>query len=698
MLAQFLLDDFTRYAPVSSFQESLIVKCCKGRRVADLLLHMPHSYIFRERHPTKQDGYVTLLLTVQEHYPPLKYSKTPYKVFATNHDQSLTVEIVFFNANSHYIRSKLPIDQMLCVSGVYKVISKTQMQTHIQMTHPDTITQTQNMKFFLGFEAIYPLTAKLNNKTLSYVIHSLVNKIPESHEWLSTELITQYNLPTLSEAFRYIHIPTSSDQANAIFSKTSPAHMRLACDEILVYQKKMLHLREKFQNVSESSFPTSNTLKEQFALPFPLTEDQKKAIHEIEQDLASQNKMNRLLQADVGSGKTIVAFITSLSVIENGGQVAFLAPSEILALQHFENIQNWCSSLNISCDLIVGNNRRARDKQIKNLNNGMTQIVIGTHALLEEKIAFHNLGMVVVDEQHKFGVSQRERLLNKGNAVNALFLSATPIPRTILMSVYADLNVSVIKTRPAHRKEIITALVHKDRIDEVLEKISRYQHSVFWVCPLVNERELENTSQEQQLILTPTPSLTNVYERCEYINAFFKQRYANQLSNTEDIAQVIHGNMRAAEKTQITEKFRQQAFKILVATTVIEVGVDIPHANLIVIEHAERFGLAQLHQLRGRVGRGSEQGICILMPTSNMTQIAQERLRILKQSTDGFFLSEEDLKLRGGGNILGNEQTGFVSFKCAQNYLHMSQALQKHPLSAEDEELLTQLFSIYTTY
>lgn len=692
--ATFLLDDFTSHVSVSSFQADLIAKCCKGRRVADLLLHMPHSYLFRERYPSKSEGYVTLLLTVQMHYPPQKYSKVPYKVLAENHDQSLTVEIVFFNSNVHYLRSKLPIDQTICVSGPYKVISRTPIQTHIQMTHPDTITHASHMQNLLGFEAIYPLTAKLTNKTLSYVIHSLVHKMPDTREWLSADLIAQHNLPTLRDALKAIHMPTSSEQANAIYSKTSPAHMRIACDEILVYQKKMLHLRENFQNIPQSAFPTSRILKEQFMLPFTLTDDQKTSIHEIEQDLASPHKMNRLLQADVGSGKTIVAFVSALSVVENEGQVAFLAPSEILALQHFENIQNWCAELNISCDLVVGHNRRVREQQIQKLSDGTTQIVVGTHALLEEKIAFHNLGLVIVDEQHKFGVAQRERLLHKGDAVNALFLSATPIPRTMLMSVYADLSVSVIKTRPANRKEIITAIVNKERIDEVLEKIAMYRHSVFWVCPLVNEKENESKNESQ---CVPT-SLTNVYERCEYINEFFKQRYADQSSHFADVAKVIHGNMRAAEKTQITESFRRQEFKVLVATTVIEVGVDIPRANLIVIEHAERFGLAQLHQLRGRVGRGAEQGVCILMHSSHMTQIAQERLRIIKQSTDGFFLSEEDLKLRGGGNILGNEQTGFVSFKCAQNYLSMSQILQNHPLSVEDEELLTQIFSIYTTY
>jgi ATP-dependent DNA helicase RecG len=408
-------------------------------------------------------------------------------------------------------------------------------------------------------------------------------------------------------------------------------------------------------------------------LPFELTGDQISCLDDIKRDFASTKPMNRLIQGDVGAGKTIVSLIGMLIAIENNSQVALLAPTEILVIQHFNTIKKMSENLNLNMDIMLSSNRKIRLRQIEKLKKGETQILIGTHAILEHEIEFKNLGLIVIDEQHRFGVLQRLALIKKCQYPNVLTMSATPIPRTLLLGCYGDLDVSTIKIKPRGRKPTETIVIGSSKINELIQRLKAINSKVYWICPVIEESE----------------GLIDINTRREYLNKIFSEK---------DVF-ILHGKMKSKEKEDIINKFKNGEFKVLVSTTVIEVGIDIHDANVIVIEHAERFGLAQLHQLRGRVGRGNEVSYCILLYHYPISAVGKQRLQLMKNTNDGFLLSEEDLKLRGAGDILGKEQSGFNALKFSDfsSNHHLIQMAEKisHAieLNSQNVKFLCEIFS-----
>ncbi len=616
------------FIKLSDYTYKLIKKCCNGDRVIDLLFHFPISIIKRsgDINNFKPQEKLTVVLKIINHVVPNRKG-SPYKIIGQTDNGDL-VTIIYFNYRIPYLKKIFLINERYTISGKAEC-----NYDGIKIFHPDVVASPSMLKYYIGVEPIYPLVGNLTNKTILYVINSILKIIPKDFDYLSPEIKEKYQLPNFFDSLVNVHHPKGERDLmdNFIFRK------RIALDELLANQIRLRQLRENIFEHILPKFEKRGVLLNKLNLPFELTEDQKKCIKEIEQDLCSGHAMNRLIQGDVGSGKTVVAFISMLIIIENGFQTAFLAPTEILAWQHFETIKKLSKSLNIDIDIMVSSNRKARKKQIQDLQNGITQILIGTHAILEENIEFMNLGLVVIDEQHRFGVMQRISLIKKCKYPNILAMSATPIPRTMVLGCYGDLDVSVIKNKPASRIPVETAVMNISKIDELVTRLKKMNTQIFWVCPVIEESE----------------DLIDVNTRCDYLCKVF----------SEDNVKVLHGKMKAIEKDFIMHEFNHGKFKVLVCTTVIEVGVDIPNANVIVIEHAERFGLAQLHQLRGRVGRGNQKAYCILVYHNHISEIGKQRLQLMKSTNDGFILSEEDLKLRGAGDILGKEQSGFHSLR-----------------------------------
>jgi ATP-dependent DNA helicase RecG len=537
------------------------------------------------------------------------------------------ITILYFNYSVGFIRKSLPYDGVFTVSGC------TQKTTDgIQMVHPDIIAQPSALKYHVGVEPIYPLVAKLSNHTLRYAINSLLRIMPDIPDWIPPD----YWLPSFTESIKIIHKPQTIED----ISISNPARKRIALDELLINQIRLQQMRKALTEQRVMPFRQTNEIMGRLQLPFELTADQLSCLDDIREDLAAEVPMNRLLQGDVGAGKTVVAFMSILIALENNAQAALLAPTEILSVQHFNNLKKMSEDLGIKMDIMLSSNRKVRSKQIDKLRSGETQLLVGTHAILENEIEFKNLGLIVIDEQHRFGVLQRLALIKKCKYPNVLAMSATPIPRTLLLGRYGDLDVSVIKTKPHGRKPIKTIIIRASKIDDLIKRLKEIDSQIYWVCPVIEESE----------------NLVDINTRHKHLNENF----------TVHEVFVLHGKMKPKEKEDIMERFKNREFKVLVSTTVIEVGVDVPNVNVIVIEHAERFGLAQLHQLRGRVGRGSKASYCILLYHYPISEIGKQRLQLMKNSTDGFLISEEDLKLRGAGDILGKEQSGFNSLKFSE--------------------------------
>ncbi|MDR2780909.1 MAG: ATP-dependent DNA helicase RecG [Holosporaceae bacterium] len=625
-MTHFLLQPFENFVKISSFTGKLIKKCCSGDRVIDLLFHFPSSVQNRSGNINdfSEKDKLTVTLKIVDHMAP-RSPKYPYKIIGQTPNGDF-VTIVYFNYNAVLIRKTLPFEGVFTVSGTAKKTADG-----IQITHPDVIAAPNMQKYYIGIEPIYPLVSKLTNRTMIYVIKSLLQVMPDINDLIPEKLLKEYELMTFSNAIRTVHNPKIP--ADVLIS--SKARERIAIDELLINQIRLRQIRASISQQNTQSFTSKNTIIQSLQLPFQLTEDQLSCLDDIKRDLSSEIPMNRLIQGDVGSGKTIIAFISMLVVLENGAQAAMLVPTEILALQHFTNIKKMLPKIKI--DIMLASNRSSRAKQIDLLKSGETQILIGTHAILEDNIEFKNLGLAVIDEQHRFGVMQRLALIKKSHCQNILAMSATPIPRTLLLGCYGDLDVSSIKTKPQGRKPIETVVIGVSKIEDLIERLKKVDSQVYWVCPVIEESE----------------NLTDINTRCDYLSKQF---------STKDVA-ILHGKMKPKEKDEIMSRFKNGEFRILVSTTVIEVGVDIPSANVIVIEHAERFGLAQLHQLRGRVGRGSDQSYCILLYHNPVSTVGKQRLQLMKSTTDGFLISEEDLKLRGAGDILGKEQSGFQSLR-----------------------------------
>lgn len=518
----------------------------------------------------------------------------------------------------------------------------------LEMVHPKCHAGGENKALKQALTPVYPTTAGLPQPTLRKYILAALNS-EELSDTLPVSLLKKLKLPAFDESVKMLHNPPPQIDEAELLERAHPAWRRIKFDELLAQQLSMrVHYQKRHERIAPQLLPRETLTPALLqALPFALTRAQQKVLQEIKLDLAKPHPMQRLLQGDVGSGKTVVAALAALQAIENGYQVAFMAPTEILAEQHYLKLLDWLTPLGIAPVWLSGSlKKKEKTAAAEKIAQGETQIAVGTHALFQNSVAFQNLGLVIVDEQHKFGVQQRLALRGKGKEPHQLMMSATPIPRTLAMSYYADLDVSVIDELPPGRTPIVTKLINDNRREEVFERVRAaclQQRQAYWVCPLIEESELMEVE------------LQNAIETHQQLSEAFPDLNVG----------LAHGRLPPTEKAAIMAAFKAGEIHLLVATTVIEVGVDVPNASLMVIEHAERMGLAQLHQLRGRVGRGAAESMCVLLFKTPLSELARARLKIIFENTDGFEIAQQDLKLRGPGELLGARQSGEAMLRFA---------------------------------
>lgn len=622
-----------------------LIKNLCGEKVIDVLFHLPVGLVDRTYCPPLSEaaeGKVwTGIVTITEHQPP-QSRKHPYRIYCT--DGSAELVLVFFKVYADSLAKNYPVGTRKAISGKLEYFNGMG-----QMSHPDYAVSADMMSKISRLEPVYPLTAGVTNKMLCRLEEEVLPKVPSLPEWQTEETLNDFAKISFSRALYTIHHPESP----ADLYPSSAARRRLAYDELLSNQLALAFIRRKARQKKGRSFAGTGILYQKIikALPFTLTEAQKDVLREIAADQTSPYKMLRLLQGDVGSGKTVVALLSMLKVVEDGAQAALMAPTEILAKQHYETICSLCADSGVRVGLLTGKLKTKDKREIyEKLAAGKIDILIGTHALFTEDVAFKDLGYVVIDEQHRFGVNQRLSLSSKGETCDVLVMTATPIPRSLLLTAYGDMDYSRITALPERRKPSQTVVMNIGKMPAVIEGL---QHKLaegtraYWVCPLVEESEKSD--------------LAATTERSEMLSRFFGDKVG-----------LIHGRMKEAEKDAVMEQFKSGEKSLLVATTVIEVGVNVPEATVMIIEHAERFGLAQLHQLRGRIKRGCEAGTCVLLYSYPLSAVAKERLNIMKQTEDGFYIAEKDLELRGGGEVLGTRQSGFTQFRLADMSCHQN--------------------------
>ena len=617
-----------------------------GAHVIDLLRHLPVGLIDRRARPALNDivdgSVATFEILVVKHDRPPPGTRRPWRVITEN--ESGQLDIIFFHARDDFVARALPTGERRLVSGRVEI-----RQGRAQMAHPDHIVDPEQSGDMPLIEPVYPLTAGLTPKPLRRAIAGAMGRVPTLAEWIPASIIEQQGWPDFATATRRVHEPETADD----IQPHAPARCRLAFDELLANQLALALVRHAAaESMPGRAFPGSGALTGALgdSLPFALTGAQTRAIADIRANQTAGTRMLRMLQGDVGSGKTLVALFAMLHAVESGAQAALLAPTEILARQHHAAISRFLAPLGIEAHLLLGQGRGSGRKAVlEGLADGTAKIVIGTHALISENVVYHDLGLAVVDEQHRFGVRQRILLGQKGTGVDVIVMTATPIPRSLAMTAYGDLDQSRLDEKPAGRLPIETRALPLDRLGDVVARLRTALETgrrAYWICPLVEESEKIDVAAAEDRFAALANALPGV-----------------------GVA-LAHGKMKATERDAAMQGFRDGSSQLLVATTVVEVGVDVPEASVIIIEHAERFGLAQLHQLRGRVGRSDTASSCLLLYQGPLSDTATSRLGVMRETNDGFVIAERDLELRGPGEFLGQRQSGVPEFTLADLAVH----------------------------
>lgn len=608
-------------------------------RPRDLIFLPPHNVIDRRPRPSLASANLGVVATVEAlvgaHYPPSARGR-PYRV--TMQGEGVEFILTFFHARDDWVRRSLPEGQRRYVSGKVEIFDGV-----LHMTHPDYIMSAAEAETLPPFEPVYPLTAGIGQRQMAKAVGGALALAPDPPEWLDAPFLAQRNWPTWREAVCALHSPKGREA----LSPAAPARQRLAYDELMAHQLTLALARARMKRGKGRPLKGDGALRTKLlaALPYKPTNAQTRAESEIAGDLAAPVRMLRLLQGDVGAGKTLVAMLSLLNAVEAGGQGAMMAPTEILARQHHASLTPLTEAAGVKLAILTGRAKAAERREIlAGLASGEIDILVGTHALFSKDVAFKDLRLAVVDEQHRFGVKQRMELSAKGNGVDVLIMTATPIPRSLALASFGDMDISVLDEKPPGRQPITTRLVSMGRYDDVVARLKAAVADgkrAYWVCPLVEESELSDATAAE--------------DRARVL----------RMALGEDVVALVHGQMSPEDKDAAMARFQAGEAQVLVATTVIEVGVDVPEATIMVVEQAEKFGLAQLHQLRGRIGRGSDASTCLLMYRAPLGKTAEARLTTLRNSEDGFRIAEEDLKLRGAGDVLGVQQSGFPTFAIA---------------------------------